>query len=87
MRFCNYLLLLHIATFFTMTSSFNYIVNGGFEDPVISPGSIPTNNVTGWNGLFKLMNIQTMPGYNQQINLQYAWGQNGYIQQTISLPS
>ena len=88
MRFCSYLLLLYIAPFFTLVSSFNYIVNGGFEDPVVPVFNyIATKNITGWNGSYKLMNMQRALGYNQYINLQEVYGQYGYLQQTISLPS
>ena len=71
MRICNYLLLLYIAPFFTLVSSFNYIVNGGFEDPVVPAGSfIATKNITGRNGSFKMMNMYSGLGHNQYVNLQ-----------------
>lgn len=80
MKLYNFLVLLHIGPFFTLVCSLNYIVNGGFEDPVVAAGSfIASNNITGWTGAFKILNMQRALGYNQYADLQKVYGTNGYI--------
>lgn len=86
----NYFLFLQIVPFLSLASSFNYIVNGGFEDPAIPAGTFIriNNNITGWKGIyFDLVNKQSRLGYHQHVDLQSAVGLNGYIEQTVSLPS
>lgn len=71
MKFCNYFLFLQLEPLLTLALSFNYIVNGGFEDQVVPPSSYISNNLTRWNGSnFDLTNMYSTLGYNQYIDLQ-----------------
>lgn len=71
MRFCSYFLFLQVGPFFVIVLSVNYIVNGGFEDPILPAAGFLSNTITGWNGShFDLSNLYTTLGYNQYVDLQ-----------------
>ena len=64
----------------------NYIQYGSFNDPPVRWGSYITGSVTGWrNKWVDVVNFYHL-GYGQAIDMQRGIGQNGYIEQTITLP-
>lgn len=81
----NFLLLL-IELTFGLAVPINYVVNGGFELPVLPPASFLVDSATGWNGsMFDLTNLYQTLGHGQYIDMQQDIWQNGYIEQTIYL--
>ena len=80
------LLFLFLSQVCCVSSSYNYIVNGDFEQPVTASGTFSTV-ATGWTGTyFNLWNIFVCAGFSGQcMDIQGYADQNGNISQTVSL--
>ena len=80
---------LSILFFITrLCRSYNYVLNGDFELPVVTSTTCELV-ADGWGGtFFNLWNIFICAGLtNQCMDLQANSDENGYINQTILLPS
>ena len=70
----------------------NYIANGDFESPAMSPDnqmlSYPTSgSIPNWVGEFDILGTNFYENMTTGQSCDLATLQNGYIEQTISLPS
>lgn len=78
---------LHLLIMLVQT---NFIVDGGFEYPALLSDGFLVNVSTYWGGVYFDLKGPTFDtfnfGHNQYLDLQSDVAENGYIEQTISLP-
>ena len=64
----------------------NLISNFSFESPIISNNNWLVNVATGWSGInFDLINFNNYLGFGQFVDLARGVGQNGYIEQNVTI--
>lgn len=66
----------------------DYIFNGGFEIPKLGYDEWMNENLTGWAGHnYEVWNPAWYEFEGQVVDLQAYFGENGYIEQTVFIPS
>ncbi len=73
--------------FSIFTAEVDFIINGKFDSPTLSPNTYMPNSVDNWTGSnFNLMSLTNQAINGQYIDLQQSLSMNGSIEQTVSLP-